>query len=127
MKVPNWKRLNRKEFTDFPQSVERLFQPLNDQLGKLTELAQRGVTFDDNVAGQSLDINVKNGIETEIQVKKPPKAGELVYADNYPAPLPRLAWRMKGSKTVQFTVYFFKTDMTVDPQGRANVRIEFRV
>ncbi len=129
MKIPNWKNLDKKEFTDFPASVERFISPVNEQFTKATQALQGGLTFDDNADGKATLINVRHGVEAEVTIdtSSKPNSGEIVSADNYPAPKPLLSWRMAGKNRVKFTCYFLTTAGAFNPAGTANVRLEFRV
>jgi hypothetical protein len=129
MKIPNFKRLNRNEFRDFPPSVERLIGPLNDQLSSLTSALQNGITTDNNVAADSRLIPVKHAVENEVELQRDirPTDGRIAFADNYPDPPPVLQWRMAGVKKVRFTCYFFDSTGAANPAGTANVRLVFKV
>lgn len=128
MKIPNWTRLDRLEFKDMPKSIEKLLAPLNSQLSKLTTALQGGVDGQ-NLALEVRVQNVRHGEEVKLELQDPrfrPTAAYVVYADNYPNPVPILSWVMSGTKSLKFTCYFLDQSGAFDPAGQANVRVEFR-
>jgi hypothetical protein len=124
LKIRNYKKLDRKEFQSFPKEIENLLNGINDKFSELTNATQGNLTTRENLAAEPVDITVRDGVETQVELQKlkSPTIGLIVWSDNYPDRPPKLSWANAGEKRVKLTC-FFDT-----PPGRAvNVRLEFRV
>ena len=113
MKVPEFRQINRED-VDIPEGFEPFIGAINQQLERLTSLAQRKIRFDDNFDSSEHTFDLRHNVPRSFTAgtRGTPREVLVVRTGNFSPH--RLAWR-NGSSPNQLEVVMVWDNAPVDP------------